>query len=140
MDHIHYDEESGKLLGFYEDGVSQLIPSPTIVVTKEVKEEVQKAPHRFYVDGKMLKSRETSPLPSLPPRRPPITEFTYDKKVYVVDKTFLNNLSINLSISCMEKSHVCKLWCRINGEFKLTDHTSEDLIGLAKAYETARHR
>lgn len=137
MYHIHYDVVTGKVLGFFCSGISTLIPSPTIQVDETVKNEVSKYPHRFKIIDKRLTpiSPESLPLSRV---RKEVGEFEFENAVYVADRLFLSNLSVNLSIANHKKDHTCMFWCMIDGAFKKREHDGLQLLLLAQAYEKER--
>lgn len=137
MQHIHYDINTGRITGFYCEGVSQVIPSPTLKVSEEIKEEVERRPHRFRIVDRRLEEVKTQDT-DIKSVRKDVGEFKYNGAVYVADRMFLTNLSINLSICASKKDHTCKFWCVVDGQFVKRDHNSRELLNLAEIYESVR--
>lgn len=135
--HIHYDLESGRILGFYCKGISNAIPSPTIQVSEEVKKEIEMFAHRYRVVDRRLEENK-QPQALVAKVRQDVGEFNFNDATYVADRMFLSNLSLNLSICNSKKDHTCKFWCVIDGEFQKREHGADELMQLAQTYEKAR--
>lgn len=138
MHHIHYDMDTGRILGFYCEGISRQIPAPTLKVSEEIKNEVEKRPHRFMIKDRKLEEIKSQDVMTVSAVRKDVGEFTFNDAVYVADRMFLSNLSINLSICASKKEHSCKFWCMVDGEFTKRDHNADELLKLAETYEVAR--
>lgn len=137
MHHIHYDMDTGRIVGFYCEGVSQTIPAPTLKVSEDIKREVEKRPHRFRIVDRKLEEVKPQDV-NVESVRKDVGEFNFNDAVYVADRMFLSNLSINLSICASKKEHTCKFWCMVDGEFIKRDHNAEELLKLAETYEHVR--
>ncbi len=51
MKYVHYDKETGKLIGYYDDVIHQVIPKPNIQITEEQWQEAIDNGYN-YVDAK----------------------------------------------------------------------------------------
>ncbi len=136
MYHLHYDSPTGRILGFYVKGVSNYIPAPTIQIDESIKSEICNKTHRFKVVNRQLVESEGFGL--VTKVRKDVGEFVFDDAVFVADRMFLSNLSINLSISCANSNHTCKFWCLVDSEFTTRTLDASKIMSLAEAYEKAR--
>ena len=66
MKHAHYDQLTGKILGFYADDIHQNIPEPAIELTEDEWQD-SLANRKIVQDGVLVAAPEPKPSPELTP-------------------------------------------------------------------------
>lgn len=148
MLYVHYDEENGKILGFYTLDRNSHIPKPNLQVTADIRTRVMRDPKRFKVDnGRVIEIEDFEPEfseESLMLQRKHATVEALEAPVrvgdyhYIFDEFTQRNIILSYIAVAASKKHA-KLWCRNNKkQWVFRTHTKREIERLAEAFTTLR--
>lgn len=148
MLYAHYNEETGKILGFYTLDRNSHIPKPNVQVTDDTRKRVIKNPKMFCVsEGKVIEIKDFEPnfseesvrLQHIEDMNGKLAEsIKVGEHRYIFDEFTQRNIILSyIALNADRKS--AKLWCmNRKDEWEFKSHSKREIERLADAFTTLR--
>lgn len=147
---LHYNVETGDILGIFNKQRNPYIPEPNLEITAETRDVVMKNPRRYLVvDKKIVEKQGYKPELSEESldlqRKEDITHHLVKESIevngfkYFCDQTLQSNIILGY-IALQNKSvKSVKLWClNSDDKWEFKEHSENDLTKLAGTFNSRR--
>ena len=146
---LHYNVESGDILGIYTMERNPYIPEPNIEITAATRDMVTKNPRRYKVVDKKIVEREgyepefSAESLALQHEEDAVNALTkdilnVDGRGYICDQTLQMNIILGYISLQNKNTKSVKFWCLVEDKWEFREHSESEVVKLANAFNTKR--